>query len=92
MADHSLDNLPPVAASRRHQMFPVLSAPEIARISRFGKVLHYQRGDRLFPAGEPGPGMFVLLKGAVAITQRDGMGHVVPIVRQGPGEFLAEVG
>ena len=36
--------------------------------------------------------MFVVLKGVVAISQRDGLGHVVPIVRQGPGEFLAEVG
>ena len=79
-------------ANRRHQMFPLLSPQEIDRIRRFGKVLHYQRGDRLFADGQPGPGMFVVLKGVVAITQRDGMGHVVPIVRQGPGEFLAEVG
>jgi thioredoxin reductase (NADPH) len=79
-------------ANRRHQMFPVLSPQEIDRIRRFGEVLHYQRGDRLFAAGQPGPGMFVVLSGVVAITQRDGMGHVVPIVRQGPGEFLAEVG
>jgi thioredoxin reductase (NADPH) len=73
-------------------MFPVLTAAEIARINRFGKVLHYRRGDRLFTAGEPGPGMFVVLKGAVAITQRDGLGHVVPVVRHGPGGFSAEVG
>jgi thioredoxin reductase (NADPH) len=35
--------------------------------------------------------MFVVLKGVVAISQRDGLGHVVPIVSQGPGQFLAEV-
>src|SRR3989442_561481 len=35
--------------------------------------------------------MFVVLKGLVTISQRDGLGHVVPIVRQGPGQFLAEV-
>jgi thioredoxin reductase (NADPH) len=64
-------------------MFPVLSAAEIARIHRFGKVLHFKKGDRLFAAGEPGPGMFVLLKGSVTITQRDGLGHVVPIVTRG---------
>ena len=28
----------------------------------------------------------------MAITQRDGLGHVTPIVEQGPGQFLAEVG
>ena len=78
--------------SRLHQTFPVLSDTEIARIARFGTVQQFARGTRLFTAGETGPGMFVLLKGVVAVTQRDGLGHVVPIVRQGPGEFLAEVG
>ncbi|MGJ7511431.1 FAD-dependent oxidoreductase [Variovorax sp. GT1P44] len=77
--------------TRRHQMFPVLSAADIGRIRRFGTVQRYRRGDCLFRAGEPGPGMFVVLQGTVAITHRDGLGHVVPIEQQGPGQFLAEV-
>ena len=36
--------------------------------------------------------MFVVLSGHVAITQRDGLGHVTPIIDQGPGQFLAEIG
>ena len=36
--------------------------------------------------------MFVVLKGHVAITQRDGLGHVTPLIDQGPGQFLAELG
>ena len=86
------DDAPSEPLARRHQMFPALTDAEIARIRRFGTVRHYRRGDKLFVAGQPGPGMFVLLKGVVAISQRDGMGHVVPIVQQGPGHFLAEVG
>ena len=82
---------PSTLASRRHQMFPVLTEAEIARIRRFGDVRRYERGARLFAAGEPSPGMFVVLKGVVAISQRDGLGHVVPIASQGPGHFLAEV-
>ncbi len=88
----------PAAAStvagndRRHQMFPVLSVSDIERMRRFGQPRLYRQGELLFSAGEPGPGMFVVLKGWVAITQRDGLGHVVPIVRQGAGEFLAEIG
>jgi thioredoxin reductase (NADPH) len=72
-------------------MFPVLTEPEIARIGRFGTVRRYARGDRLFAAGEPGPGMFVVLKGVMAISQRDGLGHVVPIGSHGAGEFSGEV-
>ena len=55
------------------------------------QVRHYERGERLFAAGEPGPGMFVVLDGKVVISQRDGLGHVVPIASQGPGQFLGEV-
>ena len=80
-----------IVTTRRHQMFPVLTESEIARISRFGNVRRYERGARLFAAGEPGPGMFVVLKGVVAISQRDGLGHVVPVVRLGPGEFSGEI-
>ena len=79
-------------STRRHQMFPVLSDTEIARISRFGTVRNYARGERMFAAGQPGQGMFVVLKGIVSINQRDGLGHVQHIVREGPGKFLAEVG
>src|SRR5436190_20090864 len=72
-------------------MFPVLTEPEIARIGRFGTVRRFARGDRLFGAGEPGPGMFVVLKGVMAMSQRDGLGHVVPIGSHGAGEFSGEV-
>jgi thioredoxin reductase (NADPH) len=82
---------PPEVTSRRHQMFPVLTDPEIARIGRFGTLRHYERGARLFAMGEPGPGMFVVLKGVMALSQRDGLGRVVPVVSLGRGQFSGEV-
>jgi thioredoxin reductase (NADPH) len=36
--------------------------------------------------------MFVVLSGDIAITLRDGLGHVTPVIDQGPGQFLAEIG
>src|SRR6202046_2063334 len=77
---------------RHEQTFPVLTSHEIARMRRFGEPRHYKDGERLFETGKPGPGMFVLLSGHVALTQRDGLGHVTPIIDQGPGQFLAEIG
>lgn len=78
--------------TRREQMFPLLGEGDIARAARFGTPCNYRTGEHLFRAGEPSPGMFILLQGLVSINQRDGLGHVVPIVREGPGAFLAEVG
>jgi len=77
---------------RHEQTFPELTAPEIARMRRFGELRRYSDGELLFETGKPGPGMFVILSGHVAITQRDGLGHITPVIDQGPGQFMAELG
>jgi thioredoxin reductase (NADPH) len=78
--------------SRYDQTFPVLTAAEIDRMRRFGTLRNYADGEKLFETGEPALGMFVVLAGNVAIMQHDGMGHINPVVEQGAGQFLAEVG
>ncbi|MCA6126033.1 FAD-dependent oxidoreductase [Bradyrhizobium sp. WSM 1704] len=80
------------AFPRHEQTFPTLTAPEIERMRRFGEPRSYKDGEALFETGKPGPGMFVVLSGHVSITQRDGLGRVTPIIDQGPGQFLAEIG
>jgi thioredoxin reductase (NADPH) len=81
-----------LAFPRHEQTFPALTPQEIERMRRFGDLTTYHDGDKLFETGKPGPGMFVILSGHVAITQRDGLGHVSPVIDQGPGQFLAEIG
>ena len=83
--------LPSSLVGRRDQMFPQLSAAEVARIRPFGTLRRYSSGEKLFAAGERGPGMFVMLKGAVVVSRRDGLGHVAPLATRGPGQFLAEL-
>ncbi|MDP3694350.1 FAD-dependent oxidoreductase [Bradyrhizobium sp.] len=80
------------AFPRHEQTFPELTPHEIARMRRFGELRSYRSGEMLFETGKPGPGMFVVLSGHVAITQRDGLGNVTPVIDQGPGQFLAEIG
>ena len=77
--------------TRPEQTFPALTPAEIERIRHFGDIRTYADGELLFETGKPGPGMFVVLKGHVAITQRDGLGHVTPVIDQGPGQFVAEL-
>ena len=78
--------------SRDEQMFPKLTPHEIDRLRRFGKVRRYAAGEPLFVTGDVAPGMFVLIKGSVRVVRRDPLGHSAPVVEQGPGQFVAEVG
>ncbi len=77
---------------RYEQIFPTLDAAAIERLRRFGTQRAFKNGEPLFRTGDRGPGMFVVLSGQVAISQRDGLGRVTPVADQGPGQFLAEVG
>ena len=77
---------------RHDQMFPTLNAADIDRIRPFAEAVSFVDGAMLFRAGKPVPGMFLLLSGQVSVTARDGLGYVVPLIEQGPGQFLAESG
>jgi thioredoxin reductase (NADPH) len=86
------DLIYPAHGPRYQETFPTLTAQEIARLRRYGSQRKYSDGEKLFEAGKISPGMFVVLKGLVTISQRDGLGHVTPIAAQGEGQFLADVG
>jgi thioredoxin reductase (NADPH) len=86
------DSVYPAHGPRYQETFPALTNQEIDRLRRYGSLRKYSDGEKLFEAGKVGPGMFVVLSGLVAITQRDGLGHVTPIAEQGAGQFLSEVG
>jgi thioredoxin reductase (NADPH) len=78
--------------SRFEQMFPTLTVAEIARMGRFGEPRRYDDRERIVESGKPGVGMIVVLAGHVAVTQRDGLSHISPVIEYGPGQFLGEVG
>src|SRR5881394_2728853 len=92
MAEVRIVNPPPRGAApfafpRYERTFPTLAPHEIDRMRRFGELRRYKHGEMLFETGKPGPGMFVMLSGHVAITLRDGLGTVTPVIEQGPGQF-----
>ncbi len=77
---------------RDHQMFPVLNPADMQRIHRFGKPEKFAAGQVIVRAGDRSRGMYLLVSGRVEVTQRDGLGNVVPMRIYGPGEFMAEAG
>src|SRR3978361_1889794 len=80
------------AFPRLEQTVPPLTPPESERVRRGASPPSLKQGKPLSETGKPGPGMFVGLSGHVAITQRDGLGHVTPVIDHGPGQFIAEIG
>jgi thioredoxin reductase (NADPH) len=84
--------LPPSLEPRREQMFPQLAPAEITRLRRFGTVRTWQPGELLFEPGRPGTGMFVLLRGRILTTRKNGFGIETPVIESGPGNFTGEVG
>ncbi|TMA08457.1 MAG: cyclic nucleotide-binding domain-containing protein, partial [Deltaproteobacteria bacterium] len=83
-----------------------LSPAEIDRVRHFGEVRRFRPGEVLFQAGKPGPGMYVILSGRVAVAGRDAVGQAIPVAKFAeligatledmaevvPGEVLAEIG
>ncbi len=86
------DSVYPARVPRYQETFPALTAQEIDRLRRYGSLRKYSDGEKLFEAGKDQPRHVRRAQGQVAITQRDGLGHVAPIAEQGEGQFLADVG
>jgi len=81
----------PTLEARRAQTFPLLAADEIARMHRFGKPRRFVGGERVLEIGKVGPGIHVILSGAICVTGRDGHGDEFPVVEHGPGSFTGEL-
>jgi thioredoxin reductase (NADPH) len=81
----------PTTEKRREQMFPQLDTGEIERLRRFGDEREYLAGEYLAKVGDPGLGLFVLLQGSIAVSQRQAGGRSLPIVTHEAGGFLGEL-
>jgi thioredoxin reductase (NADPH) len=78
-------------ATRGHQIFPTLSADDIARLRRFGTCRGWPDGATVFRACVDSPGMVVVLAGRLSCSRTDALGKRVEVVEYGPGQFAGEV-
>jgi thioredoxin reductase (NADPH) len=76
--------------TRREQMFPKLTAQQIARLMPHGKVMATTAGQVLSESGEGHRDMHVVLSGSLEIT-RPGMQGEIPITVAIPGDFTGEM-
>ena len=92
IADDAATDAPAIdVVSRAHQIYPVLTTHEIARLRRFGKVQNWRNGELIFEACRSSPGMVLILKGHIVCTRSDGLGNRVAVTEFGPGQFSGEV-
>ena len=80
-----------IIEERRAQVFPVLTAEEIARMRRFGAPRRFADGERVAETGKVSRGMYVVLSGKIRVTGRDAHGENLDVTEHGPGSFSAEV-
>jgi len=80
----------PSMLDARTQAFPVLTAPQIARVKGSGKSRRVEPGEVLFAPGDTGVPFFVLLSGAMEIVQPSLSGEY-PIAKHLAGEFTGEM-
>lgn len=82
-----------VMETRREQMFPRLTPPQCATAMRFasGADQAFAPGETLYAVGDRQVPAWLVLKGSVAVTRRDGLQGEVPITVHEPGEFTGEV-
>ncbi|WP_210496684.1 FAD-dependent oxidoreductase [Microvirga antarctica] len=79
--------------TRRHQMFPVLDAAQIATARRFasGAERRFTPGELVYNVGDLNAPSWLVLKGSIDVIRRDGLGHEEAITAHGVGQFSGEV-
>jgi thioredoxin reductase (NADPH) len=78
-----------ILEERRAQMFPKLDPDQVERIAAHALRRPIRAGEVLFEQGQPNPGVYVVLSGALAVV-RPGIAGEDPITVHHAGEFTGE--
>src|SRR5579864_5444988 len=76
--------------SRADQIFPTLTAAQIARLAAHGRVRRVEAGEVLFEAGEKIAQFFVVTAGRIEAVRRTAVGEELVAI-EGPGQFSGEI-
>jgi thioredoxin reductase (NADPH) len=81
----------PDLSNRVHQIFPLLSEGQLARVSRYGTTVRIDAGDHLYHQGERHAPMYVILSGEIEVTRRTPLAEH-SLGRHGRGLFTGDTG
>ena len=79
--------------TRHNQMYPVLDAVQIATASRFasGPAQDFAPEEPIFTIDAKAGPSWLVLKGSIEVTRRDGLNGSVPVMTELPGQFSGEI-
>src|SRR6186997_1680844 len=81
----------PLLAPRNQDVFPVLTAAQMARVAAHGRVRPLRAGDVLVQPGQLSVSFFLLRSGLLEIIRPDGPAREVIVATLSPGQFTGEV-
>jgi thioredoxin reductase (NADPH) len=78
--------------TRRDQMFPTLTIPQIETAKRFasGAPQRFAPHETVYEVGARDVPAWLILEGSIVAVRRDGIGNEAPIVTHGAGQFSGE--
>jgi thioredoxin reductase (NADPH) len=83
----------PDFGGREEQMFPTLTAPQIAAARRFasGEPQRFAPGTEMFAVGVRNAPAWLVLEGSIDVVRRDGLGHESAVVTHHAGQISGEI-
>jgi len=75
---------------KNFDLFKDLEEIEVKKLLQFAKVKQYARDEVIFEQGDPGSGLFLILRGVVEIYIEPG-GNRVSLAKLKAGEFMGEM-
>jgi thioredoxin reductase (NADPH) len=84
---------PPDFGGREEQMFPTLTAAQIAAARRFasGEPKRFAPGEEMFAVGARNSPAWLVLEGQIDVVRRDGLGHESAVVSHHAGQISGEI-
>ena len=78
---------------RKSQVFPTLTPHQLEFAARFasGPAKAFGAGENIFNVGDRDAGIWLVAKGGIIATRRDGLGREELFATCGPGKFSGEV-
>jgi CRP-like cAMP-binding protein len=76
---------------RNHAIFKELEPAALDQLCRYAKQVRFKRGQQIYSKGDPGTGLFAVIKGTVRVSTTSAEGRTALLNLIGQGEIFGEI-